>query len=177
MTENIILEVLKDFLAENVASKIKLQRPTEDKSYELINPSVHVGWIPPKLPENMKPEELLQEVPATPCIVIGMDDGEDDGNGASMNVRLTFVTYSRGTIKEGKFTPNFEGYKDVINLRTRAREELAKAAVIGGKTTVQQPFTWGMYEEQPYPHWMGWLRFRVSCVSMGYVPNILDQYI
>lgn len=177
MTENIILETLQVFLQQNVAARIKLQKPTEDKTFELVSPTVHVGWIPPKLPDNMRPEELLQDVPATPCIIVGMDDGEDDGSSASMDIRLTFVTYSRGTIRDGKLMPNFEGYKDVINLRTRAREELAKAAVIGGKTTVQQPFTWGMYEDQPYPHWMGWLRFKLSCVSMNHVPGILDQYI
>ncbi|WP_024831606.1 hypothetical protein [Ruminiclostridium josui] len=177
MTENIILEVLQKFLQENVASKIKLQKPTEDKSYVLVNPSVHVGWIPPKLPENMRPEEQIKDVPAIPCIVVGTDNGEDDGKSASMDIRLTFVTYNPGLVSKGKLIPNFEGYKDINNLRTLTREQLAKAAVIGGKATVQQPFTWGMYEEQPYPHWMGWLKFKISCASMTYVPGLLDQYI
>lgn len=177
VTENIILETLQNFLQENVVSKIKLQRPTDDKTYELVNPVVHVGWIPPKLPENLMPEDMIKDIPSIPCIVVGLDGGEDDGTDASMDIRLTFVTYNRGQIKNGKLLPDFDGYKDVINLRTLAREELAKAAVIGKKTTVQQPFAWGMYEEQPYPHWVGWMKFKVTCASMIYVPGILDQYI
>ncbi len=178
MTENIILEALQKFLQDNVAAGIKLRKPTDGQSvYELVNPSVYVGWISPTLPKDLRPEDLLQSIPETPCILISMDGGEDAGNSASMDIRLTFITYGGEKTIGGRTIPDLEGYKDINNLRTRAREELAKAAVIGQKTVVQQPFTWSMYEEQPYPHWMGWLKFKVSCAFMVRVPDVLNQYI
>lgn len=174
MTDNIILDALKKFLLENVSGKIKLQKPTEvSGKYELVNPSVHIGWIPPKLPENMNLQDQVQDIP---CIVVGMDDGQDDGSDASLSIRLSFVTFSSGTIKDNKLHPNFDGYKDLVNLITLTRMQLAEATVIGGTTVLQHPLKWGMYQDQPYPYWHGWLTFPVSCAVMEYIPGITNQY-
>lgn len=175
MTGNTILEALQKFLQENVSVKIKLQKPIKSDvtTYELINPSVHIGWIPPKLPEGMNPED---EVPDIPCIIVGMDDGNDDGQDAELNIRISFVAYHPGEYENSKFTPSFKGYQDIINLMELTREELAKSGVIEGVTTVQRPFKWGMYQDQPYPYWYGWLTFPVSCAVAQFIPDENEEY-
>jgi hypothetical protein len=176
MTDNTILEKLQKFLAENIAPKIKLQKPNDDNvnDYILIHPAVHIGWIPPKLPEVL-PAEYTPDIP---CLIVGIDDGEDDGQSASLNIRISFATYSQGIYKEqGKCIPSFEGYKDLLNLITLTRIELTKAAVIEEVTSVERPFKWGIYQDQPYPYWYGWLTFSVTCELLEYVNTIEQQYL
>ncbi len=176
MSDNIVLEVLQKFIHENVASQSKLQKPTDKDmtKYELVNPSVHIGWVPPKLSENMSPDT---QVPDYPCIIIGVDEGDDDGQDAGVNIRMSFALYNLGLYGEdGKITPDYKGYKDLLNLKDATKRELARAAVIGGVTTIQGPFKWGMYQDQPYPYWFGWLSFRALCSSDSFVPDIEEQY-
>lgn len=174
MTDNIIIEALQKFLQERVAGKIKLQAPAKDiDTYGLVHPAVHVGWIPPKLPENISPESQVTDIP---CIIVGMDEGEDDGDSASLNIRLSFVTFSEGLMKDGKLYPNYEGYKDLINLIALTRRELSAAVTIGSVTSVQRPFKWGMYKDQPAPYWYGWMTFSVVCAVMGYISGLKEQY-
>lgn len=182
MTDNIILEGLQKFLQQNVAIKIKLQKPIQKltEKYELVNPAVHIGWIPPKLPENMTLDETVPNIQTMiPCLIVGMDDGDDDGQEAGLNIRITFVTYNPGITDDRQITPSFMGYQDLLNLITLAREELAKAAVIDGVTTVQKPFKWGMYQDigATYPYWYGWLTFPATCAAMEYVPDVVQQYL
>lgn len=182
MTDNIILEGLQKFLQEHVSGKISLQKPIQkvNDPYVLVNPAVHIGWIPPKLPENMTLEETVPNIQTMiPCLIVGMDDGNDDGQEAELNIRITFVTYNPGITNNEKMIPSFVGYQDLLNLITLAREELAKASVIDGITTVQKPFKWGMYQDigATYPYWYGWLTFPVSSAAMEYVPDVAQQYL
>ncbi|KPU42161.1 hypothetical protein OXPF_39400 [Oxobacter pfennigii] len=179
MADIFVLEAIQKFLQDNVTSKFKLQQKTNNiNNYALITPSVHIGWIPPKLPEGWTTEE---QVPDIPCAIIGMDEGEDSGDEAGINIRITFVVYSPGLHepKESgglKFTPDFIGYEDLLNFINRTKLEIARKQIIG-ITTLQGPFKWGMYQEQPYPYWYGWLTFRARTKPSQYVPGIIDQYL
>jgi hypothetical protein len=171
MTDNMILEDLKSFLEQKVASKFKLQAAEENlNEYKLVNPAVFECYIPPN---NFLPPELVS---AVPCMLVGLEEGQDDGTEASLNIRITFVVYNPGEYANGKFTPNFQGYKDILNLITRTRMELAKAAVIG-ETSLRRPFKWGMYQDSPYPYWYGWLTFGAECASMEYIPDTVKNYL
>ena len=161
MTTISILEALQVFLKEKVASSIKLQKPSDGNihNYELMHPEVHIGWIPPKgyLPSGMEA--------AIPCLIVGMDDGTDDGQEAGVNIRISAAVYSPGLHEpqsgsQIKYTPDFKGYNDLLNLIDRTVAELSKNKVIGNVTIVQAPIKWGMYQdEQPYPYWYGWITF------------------
>ncbi|WP_035172457.1 hypothetical protein [Caldanaerobius polysaccharolyticus] len=170
MTDNIILEGLQKYLIDNVSSKIKLQKPNDNiKDYELVHPAVFIGWLPPK---NYLPPGMESEMP---CIVVGLDEGTDDGQDASLNIRISFAVFSPGLYDStGQYTPNFDGYKDLLNLITLTRIELSKSMSIG-TAIIEKPFKWGMYEEQPYPYWYGYLTFSISCATMDYVPTIEEQ--
>ncbi len=157
-----ILEAYQLFLKEYVASTIKLQKPADKnvESYELVNPQVHIGWVPPKgyLPDEMES--------AIPCLIVGMDDANVDEQLAEINIRISFAVYSPGShIPNGDsidYTPDFKGYNDLMNLIDRTVDELIRNRIIKETTTVQLPLKYGMYQEQPYPYWYGWVTFPTS---------------
>lgn len=179
MTDNIILEAIRDTLIENIASQIKLQVPFDDdiNKYELMHPNVFIGWIPPPNQLQDIPQQLLDGVKkAIPCMIVTFDDGEDDGNDAGLNIRISFAVYNPGLYEpNGHFTPTSKGYQDLINLIFLARQYLSNKPIIGnGKTEVNKPFKWGMYLDQPQPYWFGWLTFRATAAILAPKTNQVD---
>lgn len=160
MTTVSILNEIKEFLQEKVATKIRLQKADNNiNNYELINPNVFVGWIPPEgyLNDGMEA--------AIPCMIIGTDEGNDDNVESELKIRISFVVYSPGEhiINNGKnmYTPSFKGYEDLLNLIDLSKAEIIKNTIINNTVTVNSECKWGMYQEQPYPYWYGWLSFSV----------------
>lgn len=167
-----VLEVLKEFLLEKVTPSIKLQKSNDEnvRGYELVNPQVHIGWIPPKgfLPEAMES--------TIPCLVVGMDDGIEDSQSSNINVRISVGVFSPGLHEpaennethepteneESKYTPDFQGYIDLMNLIDRTKAELIKTQIIKNAFSLQEQVKWGMYQDQPYPYWYGWISFSIS---------------
>jgi hypothetical protein len=182
MIDNVILEAIQDFCLRHVSPKIKLQVPNDNDvtSYKLMNPNVFIGWIPP--PNQLEDAQFDVDgiKKALPAMVIGMDEGEDDGNDAGINIRITFVIYNPGLYipvddasESNPFTPNFQGYKDLLNLIFICRQQLASHVLIdGGKTSAKKPFRWGMYPQQPIGYWAGWLSFRATAVTLPYMMNL-----
>jgi len=178
MSSVIILEAFQAFLAEKVASGIKFQqaRVNEVQKYELVNPQVHIGWIPP---QGFLPPEMEYTIP---CLVVGYDEDSDDGQEGSMNIRLSVAVYNPGKhepdVNGIKYTPNMEGYRDLLNFIDRTKAELLRNRIINKTVTVQLPIKTGMYaQEQPYPFWYGWLTFSVRVKSGLYVESIAQQYL
>lgn len=160
MSTLIILESLQKFLQEKVTPGITLQKPNDDNvdEYKLVNPVVHTGWIPPKgyLPEGMES--------AIPCLIVGMDEASDDGSDREINIRITAAVYSPGKHipADGKaidYIPDLKGYHDLLNLIDKTVAELSRNPVINTAGMVQRPIKYGMYQEQPYPYWYGWITF------------------
>ncbi len=181
MIDNIILESIQSFCNDNVAPKIKLQVPYDDdiSKYELMHPNVFIGWIPPPNQLNDVPLQLESGIKkALPAMVIGMDEGEDDGTDAGINIRITFIVYNPGLYPtDGSgVIPDFKGYRDLLNLIFLCRQELAKKYVLdNGKTVAEKPFHWGMYPEQPFGYWAGYLTFRAKATILPYIidPEII----
>lgn len=172
MTDNIILEAIRDTLITNVASKIKLQVPFDDNisKYELMNPNVFIGWLPPPNQLQDTPQQLLDGVKkAIPCMIVTFDTGDDDGNEAGLNIRISFAVYNPGLIDiDGEFKANSRGYQDLINLIFLVREELSSNPImVNGKTSANKPFKWGMYLDQPQPYWFGYLTFRATAAILA----------
>lgn len=179
MTDIMILEAYKDFLIKNVCSKIKLQKPSKDnrvENYDLVHPTVHIGWIPPPMPEAMLPDV---DPTIIPCLIVGLDEGYDDATKASIDIRISAAVYNPGFYddKEKKFIPDYKGYQDLLNLLIITRREISTAVVINNITSIERPIRWGMYKDQPYPYWYGFLTFSSTTAVMEYVPKIYDQYL
>lgn len=164
-----VLEFLSKFFRENIASKIKLEKPSEDNingKYELVNPAVYEGWVPIK---NFL-DNYGYDVPG---IVVMIDEGNEDKT-ADLNIRIKIVTYDPGISDLGELTPNAKGYKDLLNLITLIRIELAQNPVILEKVSINKPFNWSMDEEQSYPYWSANFSFSVSIVPLAF--NIEKSY-
>lgn len=176
MIDNTILEAFESFCKEHVIPEIKLQAPNDDnvKAYDLMHPNVFVGWVPPPNQLEDVPFQLPDGIKrAIPAVVIGMDDGDDDGSDAGLTIRMTFITYSPGHYPApGSVIPNFKGYRDLLNFMFIARQQLSTHYLIGGgKTAAQKPHRWGMYQQQPVPYWVGWLTFRATAAILPYIPQ------
>lgn len=181
MIDNVILESIELFCKEHVANKIKLMVPNDDdiRDYQLMNPNVFIGWLPPPNQLEDVPLQLNNGIKkALPAMVIGMDEGEDDGNEAGINIRISFIVYNPGLYPaEGGITPNYKGYQDLLNLIFICRQQLSTKYIINnGKTVAQKPFRWGMYQEQPVGYYVGWLTFRATAAVLPYIePDLIPE--
>lgn len=169
MTENRILQAIADFIKE-ITSDDLLEKPNEDVNIEseLVSPVVVVGYLPPK--------NFLPEGYDIPAVIVGMDDGEDNDQDAFINVRITIATYDPGEKNEvGLFIPDSKGYIDLLHMITKIRTAISAEKIINGATTVNKPMRWGMYEEQPWPYWYGYIKFSARCsIQLMQEKNSID---
>lgn len=164
MSTMTVLETLKAFLQTKVTPTIKLQKAENNnvQSYVLVNPAVHIGWLPPNgyLPEGMET--------AIPCLIVGMDEAVKDSADKEFNIRITAAVYSPGLHAPNEsgeglnYTPDFQGYWDLLNLIDRTVIKLGENPIVSGKTTINDQIKWGMYQEQPYPYWYGWISLTLT---------------
>lgn len=164
-----VLNALVEFFKSNVAVHFKLKKPPEDYNvdgeYELVNPAVYKGWVPPK---NYL-EEYGYDVPA---IIVMLDEGIDDNKSADISIRVKIITYDPGETKEdGTTTPNVYGYVDLLNVITKIRIELSQNSVILEKVNISKPIKWSMDKEQSYPYWSADLSFDVSIAPLEFNIN------
>lgn len=174
MTDIEVLKTIVLFLKENVASNIKLKKPPENNQiegeYELVNPAVFEGWMPPK---NLN-DDCGYDIP---CIVAMIDDGVDDNYSANLYLRFKIITYDAGTIKEDNtIAPNVQGYKDLLNVITKIRRELSQNPIIKEKVNINKPIKWSMDKEQSYPYWSADLSFTVSIAPLEFNIERCMQY-
>ena len=153
-----VLNEIKSFLEENVSKQIKLQKASDNDifAYELVSPSVFTGWLPPNgmLPDN---------IGDVPCLIVGMDGGSDDGSINEFKIKISFAVYSPGEHKEqGEYTPNFNGYVDLLNLIDLTKSQLVKEKIINNTLCIGEEISWDMYQDQPYPYWYGYMTFGIS---------------
>ncbi|AUN08962.1 hypothetical protein CF081_19685 [Clostridium botulinum] len=175
MTDSIVLSALKKFLDEKVCKDVKLEKPPEDLNiedgdYKLVNPATYIGWIPPK-------NYLTEYGYDIPSILIMEDGGEDNGDEGTINIRLGIATYDPGDTTELGIEINSKGYKDLLNLITKIRIELAKSMVIEEKTIIEKPIKWGMYEEQQFPYWHAWITFTATILPLNYIEEGINKFL
>ncbi|WP_160688325.1 hypothetical protein [Clostridium sp. C2-6-12] len=172
MTDIEVLNGLTDFLKNNVANKIELEKPPEKGiinqkgSYKLVNPSVYKGWVPL--------ENLTEFEYSVPSIVTMIDEGIDDNDDSNIKIRLKIITYDPGqTQEDGIVDLNGRGYMDLLNVITKIRLELSQNPIILEKISVNKPIEWSMDTQQSYPYWTANVSFSVSIAPLVF--NI-EQY-
>jgi hypothetical protein len=105
------------------------------------------------------------------------DGGEDTGDEASIQIRIGIATYDPGMTNVVGVTPNSKGYRDLLNIITRIRIELAQKSTIKELTVVEKPIKWGLYEEQSYPYWHGWISFSATTMPLKYSNQGIEKYL
>lgn len=153
------LELVKTFLEEQVSPNIRLQKASDEDvlHYELVHPNVFIGWVPPQgyLPENLDSN--------IPCLVVGLDTGVDTHKESEFDIKISFAVYSPGEHKpDSTYTPNFKGYIDLLNLMDLTKAKLSQQIILGNKLKISDEIKWGMYQDQPYPYWYGYMTFSLQ---------------
>jgi len=158
MTDLAVILAIAEFLKEKTA-EITLEKPPEKRaqiSNETVCPAVYEGYVPPK-------NFLTEYGYDVPGVVVGIAAGEDTDEESAVNVRITCGTYGAGTVDlNGEFQYDAKGYVDLLFLMEKVRDCIFSAGVIKERTVVRKPLKWGMYEEQPWPYWYGWITFSAS---------------
>lgn len=116
--------ILKDLLLE-----------TEKQEEPARPPTVINGYLPPK---RSKPGSEFPFVIVRPSKGITGDDG-----------------YTRCTVKIliGCFSEEFDGYEYAMQVLARIRAGLMQNKRLAERFTLETPFSWELYDEQPYPQW------------------------
>ena len=162
MSSPTLLSQISEFIDEKVAKTIRLQKPSEDDeidSYELTNPAVFEGWVPPTgfIPDGVR----------IPALVVGLGSGVElrGDPKTTEEVVITVIVYSPGTHKivDGKlqYTPDFKGYIDLMNVIDRIRLELRRISNIGGYE-LSEKVEWKVSDEPAYPYWYGHVKFNLE---------------
>lgn len=156
------LKELKQFLTEDVANKIELQKEDTEPA-EYVHPYVEICYLPHK---NFSPYDFQ-----VPLILIAIDDATDGANDHQLNIRLTLATYGGGFYQDTKI-PDAKGYIDLINLIEFTRQALITKSIIGGTGRIERPVSYGMYDtELIYPYWYGYISFTASIQATEYLLN------
>lgn len=174
MTTREVLNNIADTLRPKLADML-LEKAESLPGAERVPPSISVGYAPPRNADMSGYGEMYN----VPGVVIGMGEngGSDDGKEATIPVMITVGTYSPGEVgTDGLVKLNNEGYIDLLNLIERVRHVLMALTVLK-RTTIQRPVQWGMYQEQPYPYWYGWLSFEAMVASVEMQERLRDDFL
>ncbi|HQA07578.1 MAG TPA: hypothetical protein PLM20_07575 [Syntrophomonadaceae bacterium] len=131
LTPLLLLEELKLFL-ECVVADYKL----ETNRGQAKAPQVVEGWLPPK---------ESTDVPDVPYVMPRLIEGEDNADESQVNIKILVGTYSE----------DIDGWKDAVNVILRIRQCLLINRTLGKKFRMELPLKWKLFEEQPYPIWIG----------------------
>ncbi len=131
MTPLLLIDELRMFL-ENIAKTYILETGKSQPKA----PQVVEGWLPPK---------ESQDTPDIPYIIIRLTEGEDTDEVARATIKILVGTYSEDN----------DGWKDSMNILLRIRERLLTMRTIENKFRIELPLKWKLFEEQPYPIWIG----------------------
>jgi len=173
MTDLVVLSAISEFIKENTRDLL-LEKPPEkgqSGSPERVPPAVYEGYIPPK--------NYLDEYGYdVPVVLIGIDGGEDSGDDASLKIRITCGTYSSGAVNnQGEFRFDSKGYSELLYLMGKIKNLLFTANVIKKQTVVKKPLRWGLYEEQLWPYWHGWITFEARTEVISADPETIEMLI
>ncbi|GIO33122.1 hypothetical protein J2TS6_42630 [Paenibacillus albilobatus] len=154
MTAPSLLFALKDFIGEKTKN---MQLGDGDRP-----PAVHLGWLPNAgQPEVINGKLIPPRASDSdfPYIIIRALDGEDGEDYGSVKIRILVGTKSADD----------EGYLDILHLIEVLRNSLLSTAVIGQRFEIKRPLKWTLYEDQPYPEWIG------EIMTTWTVPTVLRE--
>lgn len=86
-----------------------------------------------------------------PCILVKLDEGRDKEenvpDATRIDIRILVGTYDA--------SPDCQGYRDVLNILERIRQDLLTSRYLERKYRLEMPFKWYLFEDQPWPIFFG----------------------
>lgn len=185
------IEVVREWLDENVCPLVKLKLPDDDATdasypYKLVNPAAFSLFVPTK---DRMPPKVAAPIPS---VCVQLINGEDDmiASARSFKIRLCFSAWDPGyhgpdifTSKgdgsgayiqqynkeaSAYFEKNGEGWRDAWNFVDTALRLIENAEYMGELRVIKEEgITFGPVSEQDavpdfYPYWFAWAEFSVE---------------
>lgn len=183
------LDMVRDWVQENICSEIKLKLPADtdnrEYSYELVTPETFVLYLPSK---DRLPPGALSPIPS---VCIELLEGKEDATGlGTVDLRLVFSAWDPGIHgpdifdpvegKPGHFTGRYskdsrefyrrcsEGWRDLWNFIDLALRKLESAGSVGGLALDRKAgIQYGMFSQDGalldfYPYWHGWITLTLN---------------
>ena len=125
------LDIIANWLRQNVCPNLQYKCPDDEKNdhtyaYKMVNPSVHVMYIPPK---SFVPEKKY----VAPSIVVQYGNSKNFPKEAKgqINIRLGFSIWNPGLHFSNKYERNDIGCRDLLNFIQYVEDALINEEVIG----------------------------------------------
>ncbi len=159
------LDTLAAWLKENVCANLEFKKPDDKNNdnsygYTLVNPDVHVLYIPTK-------DVLPSDRHAVPSILVQFSDEEvfpKKSNGI-INFKLGFATWNPGLHTSEEYTRNAMGFREVWNFVEYTKNALINQEFIGPmRIRLEDGIECGPVQQQGviadfYPYWFAYLLF------------------
>lgn len=155
-----LLEKMQEILQKEVCDKVELRESADSSSeYKIVHPICFIGYKPP----DMGIDELFNGQNSIPCLIIGVGKATDNGENSELAIEMFFAVDSPGVLDDNKkFTPNFEGYINLLNFIDKTKAFLLRDSFNFDFMIINSEIESGMCEEQAYPLWFGYLKFKIK---------------
>lgn len=181
------LDKVTEWVKENICSEIKLKMPPADDraptdagyDYVLVTPSAFPLFVPTS--DKLPPGALSP----FPSVCVRFLEGEESltEHSGTIGLQLCFSTWSTGLHSEdivdgapnGKFTRNYDGWRDAWNFVDIALRKLGNSTTVGGfELDRSVPIKFGPLTEQgaiveAYPLWFAWISFSIKPPNRRFV--------
>ncbi len=183
MTPYMILNRIRDYIAEKLQEhnyELRATPPNEVQDQEgevpdpgedqYIIPGVYVGGIPHGNFQANLPEQFFR----APYVLVGMEEAEEDYDGAAIGVLIQVCTYSEINYQDSD-VPDYQAFLDALNLLQFLKDKLVMQWTFQG-TAWRKPIRMGMYTSQAmtWPFAFGYIAFDAEFVSEA-PPNVLYE--
>lgn len=103
------------------------------------------GTRPPKIFKYFLPTKTKVSEGDFPLVIIRPITGEDNEN--QTNITVKFIC--------GVFSEDEDGVYDLASLIEKLRKIFLENYELSNKFKIEKPFKWEIYDDQPYPQWLG----------------------
>ncbi len=148
-------ESLTEFLKINVAEKIKVKSTMENSdNVHYKHPQVVLGFVLPKISDKRRTtKDEDGEYPFIATRVTGYKNR--DVYSSVVNIKIIFGVHCYGSYKGNILLEDASGYRDILNIAEKIRQELFKMRILDKKYEILDDFKVAIPDEQPYPYWVG----------------------
>ncbi len=162
-------EAVNEFIKENVANKIKLKSGAKiGEDIEYKEPQVILGYLVPKIGKD-KRNSNQDENSEYPFIATRITNYKNKGNYTEVNLKFIFGVYCYGSYENDEFINDATGYRDILNLAEKTRQELFKQKILNKRFEILEDFEMKIPEEHPYPYWLG------EMTTKWIIPNVITE--
>jgi hypothetical protein len=154
-------DAVSAFIEKEIASRFVLKTVDRDGKETTRKPKViRSGWV---LPRSVGKKKQTDEIFPYICPRIEKQENVKNERTSIVTLLILFGAYDPGAYgKDGEFLDDGSGYRDVWNMIETTRQAFFIQHTIDERYRVMDDFfEAAMLEEQEYPYWEGYCRFKL----------------